>query len=71
MRGIYLTAWFGLTEMVGMLLEDGHDSDYKNSHGRTPLSWAAKNGYEGVVKLLLVARADVEAAFLHTQTDLS
>jgi Ankyrin repeats (3 copies)/Ankyrin repeats (many copies) len=59
MRGIHLTAWFGLAQMVGMLLEDGYDSDCKDSHDRTPLSYAAVDGHEAVVKLLL-ARADVE-----------
>jgi ankyrin repeat protein len=70
MRGIHLTAWFGLTETVGMLFEDGHDSDYKDSHGRRPLSWAAEKRHQAVVRLLL-ARVDIEAAFLHTQTGLS
>jgi hypothetical protein len=60
MTSVHLAVWFGLTEMMGMLLEDGHDSDCKDSHGRTPLSWAADKGHEAVVRLLL-ARADVEA----------
>jgi len=51
-RGIHLAAWFGLAQMVGMLLEDGHDSDCTDSQGRTPLSWAAENGHEAVVKVL-------------------
>jgi ankyrin repeat protein len=35
-------------------------ADTKDNDGRTPLSWAAAQGYEAVVKLLL-AREDVEA----------
>ena len=31
-------------------------------HGRTPLSWAAEMGHEGVIKLLLEFNADVDKA---------
>jgi hypothetical protein len=60
MTAVHLAAWFGVTEMVGVLLEDGYDSDCKNSYSRTPLSYAASNGYETVVKLL-IERDDVKA----------
>jgi hypothetical protein len=59
MRGVHLTAWFGLTEMVGVLIEDGQDPNCKDSRNRTPLSYATENGHEAVVTQLL-ARADVE-----------
>jgi ankyrin repeat protein len=36
-----------------MLAEDGVDPDSKDNYGQTPLSWAAMNGHEAVVKLLL------------------
>jgi hypothetical protein len=58
-REIHLPVWFGLTEMVGLLLEDRHDSDCTDSKGRTPPSWAAEKWHEMVVRLLL-ARDDVE-----------
>lgn len=38
--------------MVMLLLDmDGVDPDSKDKSGRTPLSWAAGNGSEAVVKL--------------------
>ena len=35
------------------LLKMDHHADSKDSYGRTPLSWAAENGHEAVVRLLL------------------
>ena len=42
-----------------MLPAKAADIDSKDSHGRTPLSWAARNGHEAVVKLLLEKATDV------------
>jgi ankyrin repeat protein len=53
MTGIHLAAYFGLGEAMVALLKNGHDPNSKDSGGRTPLSWAAANGHEAVVKLLL------------------
>ena len=36
-----------------LLGKDGVDPDSKDTRSRTPLSWAAGNGHEAVVKLLL------------------
>ena len=58
--GAHLAAYFGLNETTIGLLEDVHEPDSKDDLGRTPLSWAAEEGHEAVVKLL-VARDDVEA----------
>jgi ankyrin repeat protein len=39
--------------LVALWVKHGHESDSKDSYGRTPLSWAAVKGHEAVVKLLL------------------
>jgi ankyrin repeat protein len=53
MTGVHLAAYFGLREAMISLLKNGHHPDSKDSDGWTPLSWAAGNGHEAVVKLLL------------------
>ncbi|KAN0079235.1 hypothetical protein V8E54_004449 [Elaphomyces granulatus] len=45
--------------MVKLLLEKA-DFESEDDYNRTPLSWAAANGYEAVVKLLLENGADLE-----------
>ena len=59
MTWVHLVAYFGLNEVMTALL-NGHDLDSKNNYGRTPLSYAAENGHEAVVKLLLEKGAEVE-----------
>lgn len=66
--GLHLAAYFGL-ENAARLLLDTNRADMKDSHGRTPLSYAADNGHEGVVRLLLdidKAYADSEDTFCRT-----
>ena len=41
------------------------------TYGQTPLSWAAQNGHEAVVKLLLEKGADVESKSSNGRTPLS
>jgi ankyrin repeat protein len=49
--------------MIELLLETGKaDVNSKDGDGRTPLSWAAVNGHEAVIKLLLeTSKVDVES----------
>ncbi|KAF7917816.1 uncharacterized protein EAE97_011954 [Botrytis byssoidea] len=53
MTGTHLAAYFGLREEMIALVRNGHDPDYRDTYGRTPLSLAAENGHEIVAKLLL------------------
>jgi hypothetical protein len=53
MTGVHLAAFFGLSQAIKALLDNGCDPNVKDIRGRTPLSWAAGNGHEGATKLLL------------------
>jgi hypothetical protein len=49
LTSVHLAAYFGLGEVVGVLLKSRYDLDSKDSNGQTPLSWAAAKGNEAVV----------------------
>ncbi|KAK3947251.1 ankyrin-1 [Pseudoneurospora amorphoporcata] len=51
--GVHLAACFGLRDSIVALLKNGNKPDLKDTHGRTPLSYAAERGYEEVVALFL------------------
>ncbi|KAF2183470.1 ankyrin [Zopfia rhizophila CBS 207.26] len=70
--GVHLAAYFGLREMLTVLLKNGHCQDAKDSEGRTPLSYATENGHEAVVKSLLAAEGvDVNSKDNGARTPLS
>ncbi|OTB05176.1 hypothetical protein M426DRAFT_31693, partial [Hypoxylon sp. CI-4A] len=52
MNGLHLAAIFGLRKAMEEL-QNKDDLDSKDSYGRTPLLWAANNGKENIVQLLL------------------
>ena len=57
--GLHCASFFGINELVTLLVEvEGCDLNGIDWTGSTPLVWAAKNGHEGVVKVLL-GRGDV------------
>ena len=69
MTGLHLTAYFGIQEAVNHFIGDAPDP--LDSDCRTPLSWAAVNGQEAIVKLLLDKNANIETISSNGQTPLS
>jgi ankyrin repeat protein len=70
--GIHLAAYFGLSDMIPMLINRGCDPDAKDSVGLTPLSWAARDGHETAVELLLATnRVDPDSKDRKLRTPLS
>ncbi|QKX61014.1 uncharacterized protein TRUGW13939_08160 [Talaromyces rugulosus] len=49
MTGTHIAAFFGLQDIVIV----GHNLDGKDSHGRTPLSYAAQMGHDRLIEVLL------------------
>jgi hypothetical protein len=57
--GLHLAAYFGVNNAVRYLI-GSNSPDPKNRYGQTPLLYAATNGYEAVVQILL-ATGQVDA----------
>jgi ankyrin repeat protein len=60
MKGLYLSVFFGAYKAANTLIIRGQRLDLKNSYSRTPLSYAAMNRHEAVVKLLLEKGAELK-----------
>ena len=72
MQGLHVAAYFGILEAVEILLQSCNNNDLKDSLGRTRLLWAAWNGHEAVVKMLLdTEKADVNSKDNYGWTPLS
>ncbi|KAH7207379.1 putative Pfs NB-ARC and ankyrin-domain-containing protein [Fusarium oxysporum] len=72
---IHVISRYGLTKLASFLLQDCGEIgalNVQDSWGRTPLSWAAENGNEAVVKMLLdTGKADVDSRDENGQSPLS
>jgi ankyrin repeat protein len=71
LTSVYLAAYFGLGEVMGVLLKSRYDLDSKDSNGQTPLSWAEEKGNEAVVKLLLEKGTELDSKSNRSRTPLS
>ncbi|KAL8301465.1 hypothetical protein RB593_000327 [Gaeumannomyces tritici] len=70
---VHLLSKHGLAKALEVILPNSnHIIDIPDSHGRTPLSYAANAGHEAVVKLLLAAGiVNVDSMDKHGRTPLS
>ncbi|PNY26502.1 Ankyrin repeat domain-containing protein 50 [Tolypocladium capitatum] len=59
--GLHLAAYFGLSEVVRILLGRGHGADTADSDERTPLSHAAERGHDAVLETLLAQEVEVDS----------
>src|SRR5271154_2111096 len=59
--GLWVASYFGLEQVVHLLLENGADIGTKDSYGRTALYKAVEGGHKAVVQLLLERGADANA----------
>ena len=70
--GLHCASFFGIEEVVAALLEmRSCDIDEEDSFGNTPLFWAARNGNDGVVKILLEQGVHPDKSNNAFQTPLS
>ncbi|KAH8683989.1 hypothetical protein BGZ61DRAFT_519619 [Ilyonectria robusta] len=63
---LHVVSRYELTQLLSVILQKADklalDINCRDSHGRTPLSWAAIEGHEAVVKLLLATdKVDIDA----------
>ena len=54
LSAMHFVAYLGHEETISELLSHGFDADAKDVYHRTPLCWAASQGHEAVVSLLLL-----------------
>ncbi|KAK9772537.1 putative Ankyrin repeat-containing domain protein [Seiridium cardinale] len=66
----HLVAYFGLSAVVKATTLKREDTDVQDSHCRTPLSYAAANGHDGVVRILLDWNAQLDVPDTDGQTPL-
>ena len=72
LSGLHCTSFFGIVEIVTGLIEvEGCDINQRDCVDNTPLAWAAQNGHESVVEILLKqGDTDPDKACRFNQTPL-
>ena len=71
-KAMHLLAYLGLRRLAVALLRNEQYVDHKDRLGRTPLFYAAENGHEAVVRILLdEAGVKADCKDLHERTPLS
>jgi ankyrin repeat protein len=68
--GLHLAAHFGVDRAVRFLISC-NNRELKDSYSQTPLSYAATNGHNTIVQLLLEKGAEIESKDKYGQTPLS
>ncbi|KAG9250891.1 ankyrin repeat-containing domain protein [Emericellopsis atlantica] len=69
---LHLASYFGVEYAVRALLEEGHEPDLPNPWGRTPISLAAEQGNDDVMRMLLeTGRVDADSRDVYGRTPLS
>ncbi|KAF5983311.1 ankyrin protein [Fusarium bulbicola] len=63
MRHLHIAAYFGLAELVENLLDMGAEVNSGDRAGRTPLSYAAEQGYNDITVTLLERGARVDSQY--------
>jgi ankyrin repeat protein len=72
MTGLHLAAYAGIETALKALLDKKVKTDARNDYGRTPLSYAAAEGHEAVIQLLLATgNVDADAKDEDGRTPLS
>ncbi|KAK6525319.1 hypothetical protein TWF694_005462 [Orbilia ellipsospora] len=68
---LHVAAYLGLIDLATALIEAKADIEAKdNEDGQTPLAWAAKNGHQVVVQLLIEAGANIDPRDYYNKTPL-
>ncbi|KAI1414517.1 ankyrin repeat-containing domain protein [Hypoxylon sp. FL1857] len=68
--GTHLAAYFGLEEEMRYIITK-REFDIKDCDGRTPLSYAAQHGHQGIVRMLIENGADIENMDIRGRTPLT
>lgn len=58
--GLHLASKYGHEQVVQVLLGKGASANSKDAYGRTPLYYAAENGYSKIIEVLLNHDKDIE-----------